>query len=59
MGVYNMDKNVNALKNLYIAEGGSLTDTYADIADGIPVSDYSRSADVINAIAELKTLDSE
>lgn len=54
-----MDKNVDALKNLYIAEGGSLTDTYTDIANGVPVSDYSRSADVINAIANFKMLDSE
>lgn len=44
--------NVEALQNLYVAFGGNLTDTYSDIANGIPVSQYSLSADVINACAK-------
>lgn len=47
-----MDNNVIALLNLYLAFGGSLTDTYNDIANGIPVSDYTIKADIINAIAQ-------
>lgn len=47
-----MDTNVQALKNLYVALGGELTDTYAEIANGIPVSDYVVTPDVINAIAQ-------
>lgn len=47
-----MGNNVEALKNLYKAFGGQLTDTYSDIAGGIPVSQYSLSADVINACAK-------
>lgn len=47
-----MNGNVDALKNLYVAFGGSLTDTYEDIADGAPVSDYVLSCDVINACAK-------
>lgn len=50
-----MNTTVNALKNLYVAFGGELTDTYADIADGVPVSDYVVTPDVINAIAQKVT----
>lgn len=45
--------NVNALKELYKAFGGKLTDTYQDIADGAAVGDYSLIADCILAIAQL------
>lgn len=45
--------NVEALKALYVAMGGTLTKTYADIADGIKVSDYVLISDVICAIAKI------
>ena len=45
-------KTVEALKALYVAFGGELTDTYEDIADGAAVSDYSLTPDVICAIAK-------
>lgn len=45
--------NVEALKALYVALGGALTDTYADIAGGAPVSEYSLICDVIFAIAKV------
>lgn len=47
-----MNTTVQALKNLYVALGGELTDTYAEIADGVPVSNYVVTPDVINAIAQ-------
>lgn len=49
-----MNTTVIALQNLYVALGGSLTDTYEDIADGVAVSNYVVIPDVINAIAQLK-----
>lgn len=54
-----MDTTVIALQNLYVALGGELTDTYDDICDGAPVSDYVIIPDVINAIAQLKTSQAE
>lgn len=45
--------NVDALKELYKAFGGKLTDTYQDIADGAAVGDYSLIADCILAIAQI------
>lgn len=45
--------NVNALKELYKAFGGKLTDTYKNIADGAAVGDYSLISDCILAIAKL------
>lgn len=45
--------NVDALKELYKAFGGKLTDTYQDIADGAAVGDYSLISDCILAIAKL------
>ena len=48
-----MNTTVVALQNLYVKLGGNLTDTYDDIADGIPVSDYVTNPDVIDAIAQL------
>lgn len=50
-----MDNNIIALQNLYVALGGSLTDTYDDIANGAPVSDYTIKPDIINAIAQQLT----
>lgn len=44
--------NVEALKVLYVKLGGSLTDTYSDIAGGIAVSDYDLIADCILACAK-------
>lgn len=48
-----MDNNITALQNLYVALGGELTDTYDDIANGAPVSDYVIKPDMINAIAQI------
>ena len=45
--------NVEALRILYVALGGSLTDTYEDIADGAAVSNYTTSAEVICALAQI------
>ena len=45
--------NVEALKALYVALGGQLTDTYADIAGGVAVSNYATNPDVILAIAKV------
>lgn len=50
-----MDTTVVALQALYVALGGSLTDTYSDIANGVPVSDYVIIPDMINAIAQVAT----
>lgn len=44
--------NVEALKDLYVALGGKLTDTYNDIADGVAVSDYVLISDCIQAITQ-------
>lgn len=43
--------NLDALRALYVAVGGALTDTHADINDGSPVSDYTLLSDVIAATA--------
>ena len=45
--------NVEALKALYVAMGGTLTTTYSDIADGIKVKDYSLISDVVCAIVKI------
>lgn len=47
-----MKTNVQSLKDLYVKLGGSLTDTYSDIAGGIAVSGYSVISDVIEACAK-------
>lgn len=47
-----MNTTVEALKNAYVSLGGELTDTYEDIAGGVPVSDYSLIPDVVTAISE-------
>lgn len=48
-----MDNNMMALQNLYVALGGDLTDTYEDIANGVPVSDYTIKPEIIDAIAKV------
>ena len=45
---------VEALKNVYVALGGSLTDTY----DNVAVGDMVLLPDIINAIAEVMGEDS-
>lgn len=44
---------IEALKVLYIAFGGALTDTYEDIADGAAVSNYVVIPDLIRALAKV------
>ena len=46
--------NVDALKALYTAMGGNITnDYYSDIADGVKVGEYSQISDCILALAKL------
>ena len=54
-----MNTTVKSLQDVYVALGGSLTDTYEDIDGGVPVSDYTTIPDVIEAISQLagKTLE--
>ena len=42
-----MGNNVKSLKELYVSLGGKLTDTY----DGVPVSDITTIAEMIQAVA--------
>lgn len=44
--------NVKSLLVLYVQMGGSLTDTYSDIAGGIPVGQYSLISDAILACSK-------
>lgn len=46
---------VSALKNLYVAMGGELTDTYDDIAGGDAVSTYVIIPDCVNALSKVAT----
>lgn len=48
-----MNTTVEALKSLYVALGGQLTDTYDSIAGGIAVSDYVLIPDAIKAISQI------
>lgn len=50
-----MNTTVEALKGLYVALGGQLTDTYDSIAGGIAVSNYSLIPDCIKAIIQVVT----
>lgn len=50
-----MTTTLEALKAVYTALGGELTDTYDDIADGAVVGNYSVIPDVVNAIAKIAT----
>lgn len=47
-----MKRTVKALQDLYVKLGGQLTDTYANIADGIKVGLYKRIPDIIEAVKE-------
>ena len=47
-----MISNVEALKTLYVQLGGSLNDTYSDIANGIKVGQYDLISDCILACAK-------
>lgn len=48
-----MKTNLEALKAVYVKNGGSLTDTYEDIAGGAPVSAYKTLKDAIAALSKL------
>ena len=48
-----MNTTVQALQNLYVTLGGSLTDTYDGIADGAEVGNYVTIPDVIDAITAM------
>lgn len=48
-----MNTTVKSLQDVYVELGGSLTDTYEEIANGVPVSDYVTNPDVIEAIAQI------
>lgn len=50
-----MNNTIQSLQALYVVLGGELTDTYEDIANGIPVSDYTVIPDVIMAITKKAT----
>lgn len=50
-----MTTTLEALKAVYTALGGELTDTYDDIADGAVVGNYATNPDVINAISKVAT----
>ena len=47
-----MKTTVKSLQDLYVELGGSLTDTYETIANGIPVGDYVTIPDMIEAVAQ-------
>ena len=53
-----MKTNLEALKAVYVKNGGSLTDTYEDIAGGAPVSAYKTLKDAIAALSKLTILPS-
>lgn len=48
-----MNTTVQALQALYVRLGGSLTDTYDNIADGATVADYATIPDMVDAIAQI------
>ena len=48
-----MQSTVNSLKDLYESLGGQLTDTFEDIAGGVPVADYTTIPDVIEACSQI------
>lgn len=48
-----MNTTLQSLKALYVKFGGSLTDTYEDIAGGAAVGDYTVIPDAVDALAKL------
>ena len=50
-----MKNNVEALKDVYKALGGELSDTYDDIADGESVGNYVLTSDVVQAVSKKAT----
>lgn len=44
---------IQALQELYLKLGGSLADTYSDIAGGVPVGEYVLIPDMIAACAQI------
>ena len=48
-----MKSTVEALQSVYLSKGGTLTDTYPDIAGGVPVGDYVTIPDMISAFVAL------
>lgn len=50
-----MNNTIQSLQALYVVLDGELTDTYEDIANGIPVSDYTVIPDAIMAITKKAT----
>lgn len=53
-----MNTTVQALQALYVNLGGSLTDTYDDIAGGATVADYATIPDMVDALTEVAPLPS-
>ena len=47
-----MKTTVQALQDVYTQLGGALTDTYAGIAGGVPVGDYSAIPDMVEAVSK-------
>ena len=47
-----MVNNVKSLQELYVTLGGELTDTYEDIADGVPVSDITTISEMVQAVGK-------
>lgn len=47
-----MKTTVQALQDVYIQLGGALTDTYAGIAGGVPVGDYTAIPDMVEAVSK-------
>lgn len=50
-----MSTTVDALRALYVAKGGALTDSYVDIAAGVKVGNITTVPDLILAIAKLES----
>ena len=48
-----MNSAIKALQSVYIALGGSLTDSYSSISDGAIVGDYNVIPDMLDAIAKI------
>lgn len=53
-----MNTTVQALQALYVKLGGSLTDTYDNIAGGATVADYATIPDMVDALTKVAPLPS-